>query len=96
MKLVDPLLMQKGLLSRSAPALSDSEAQAALTFLQLQWMDDTRDRGLTKLCFQALVRMVLRETDSEIRLSPKRFMRSLRPCFPITTSADYRHLSTQL
>ena len=41
----------------------------ACVYLKLQWEDDSREKGLTKLCFEALVRSVLRDTDSENRLS---------------------------
>ena len=48
-KIVDPYLASKGVLERSAPTLSTTEFRAALTFLQLQWEDDTREKGLTRL-----------------------------------------------
>ena len=68
-KIVDPYLASKGVLEHTAPTLSRVEYQAALTFLQLQWEDDTREKGLTRLSFQALVRAVLRNTDSNSRMS---------------------------
>ena len=68
-KIVDPFLSSKGVLDRTAPNLSTSEYRAAFTFLQLQWEDDTREKGLTKLSFEALVRMVLRNSNSESRIS---------------------------
>ena len=69
MKIVDPYLASRGVLEHTAPILSSTEYQAALTFLQLQWEDDTREKGLTKFSFQALVRAVLRNTNSESRIS---------------------------
>ena len=68
-KIVDPFLSSKQLLKHSAPALTSSEYQAALTFLQLQLEDDTRAKGLTRLSFEALVRTILRDTNSENKLS---------------------------
>lgn len=67
-KVADPRLLGPGSLDRQAQALSDLEAKAAFVYLGLQWQDDVRDKGLTKLCFEALVRSVLRDTTSDSRL----------------------------
>ena len=56
-------------IERQAQALDDLEAKAAFVYLGLQWQDDTREKGLTKVCFEAIVRSVLRNTDSEHRIS---------------------------
>ena len=56
-------------LERHAQALDDLEAKAAFVYLGLQWQDDTRDKGLTKVCFEAVVRAVLRETDPDHRMT---------------------------
>ena len=66
---VDPFLASKGVLEHSAPTLSTTEYQAALTFLQLQWQDDKHGKGLTRLSFEALVRSVLRSSHSESLVS---------------------------
>ena len=91
-KVVDPILMKKGVLGQTAPTLSDAEAQAALTFLQLQWENDTRDRGLTKFCFQALVRMVLRSTDSGNRLGRNQVQEQIVSMFPNHDAGRVRSL----
>ncbi|MBL8167678.1 MAG: hypothetical protein JNJ50_05975, partial [Acidobacteria bacterium] len=49
--------------------LSSPEAMAAVTFLGLQWRDDVREKGLTKLAFEAIVRSVLANTNSENRMA---------------------------
>ncbi len=67
--IVDPYLAGKEVLKHSAPTLSTTEYQAALTFLQLQREDDIREKGLTRLSFEALVRAVLRNSHSEARVS---------------------------
>jgi hypothetical protein len=65
-KIVDPLVAPSGeVIARQAQALEDLEAKAAFVYLGLQWEDDTREKGLTKLCFEAIVRSVLRDTTSE-------------------------------
>lgn len=65
--IVDPLLAAAGVAPHVPTELSSPEAIAALTFLGLQWRDDIRDKGLTKLAFEALVRAALIDTNSENR-----------------------------
>ena len=91
-KIVDPYLASKGVLQHSAPALTTTEYQAALTFLQLQWEDDTREKGLTKLSFQALVRAVLRNTNSDSRMSRDEIHNQIIALFPNHDSAHIRDL----
>ena len=81
-KIVDPYLASKGVLERTAPALSSAEYQAALIFLKLQWEDDTRNKSLTRLSFQALVRSVLRNTNSESRMSRSDIHKRIGAMFP--------------
>ena len=90
-KIVDPYLMSKGVLEHSAPTLSSTEFRAALTFLQLQWEDDTREKGLTKLSFEALVKTVLRNTSSESRLPRSAIHDQIMEMFP---KHDSNHLKT--
>ena len=91
-KTVDPYLTSRGVLQHSAPVLSTTEYQAALTFLQLQWEDDTREKGLTKLSFQALVRAVLRNTNSDSRISRDEIHNRIIALFPNHDSAHVRDL----
>ena len=67
--IVDPFLASAGVSSYAPSNLSSPEAIAAITFLGLQWRDDVREKGLTKLAFEALVRAVLANTDSEHRMA---------------------------
>ena len=57
--IVDPLLADAQVITRNATVLSSDEEKCALLYLQLQWEDDTREKGLTKLCFDALVKACL-------------------------------------
>jgi hypothetical protein len=66
--IVDPYLASAGVSSHAPSELSSPEAIAAVTFLGLQWRDDVREKGLTKMAFEALVRAVLANTDSEHRM----------------------------
>lgn len=63
--IVDPYLSVAGVGPHVQAELSTPEAIAAVTFLGLQWQDETRDKGLTKLTFEALVRAALVDTSSE-------------------------------
>lgn len=90
--IVDPYLSSKGVLIHSAPTLSTTEYRAALTFPQLQWEDDTREKGLTKLCFEALVRTSLRHTDSSSRLSRTQIHASIISLFPAHDPEQVRRL----
>lgn len=68
-EIVDPFLEGREIIERKAQALSEGESRAALVFLEMQWEDDTRDKGLTRLAFDGLVRTALRGTTAEKRLS---------------------------
>ena len=66
--IADPFTTGRQAIERKAQALSDLEAKAAFVYLGLQWEDDTREKGLTKLCFEAMVRAVLRDTTADFRM----------------------------
>ena len=66
-RIARPFLEGENIIQRQASPLSSSEAKAALLYLGLQWQDDIAEKGLTKLCFDALVRASLRHTNSEAR-----------------------------
>ena len=67
---VDPMVSNSNqMINGQAPALDDLEMKAAFIYLRLQWEDDTREKGLTRLCFEAIVRSVLRDTTSEDRMA---------------------------
>jgi len=68
-EVVDPLLRERGLSGAQPAALDSLEQQAAFVYLGLQFEDDSREKGLTKVAFEALVRAALRETDSERRMT---------------------------
>jgi hypothetical protein len=68
-RIVDPILKSSSIIDRDGVYLTDDESRAALLFLVLQRQDDAQDRGLTKLCFDAIVKAILRDTDNENRMS---------------------------
>nr|WP_314583646.1 hypothetical protein [uncultured Pseudomonas sp.] len=67
--IVDPFLAARGVALAVPQKLSSNESIAALTFLGLQWQDDVREKGLTKLAFEALVRSALIGTSTEQRIT---------------------------
>ena len=66
---VDPFLAGDGIIARRAQALTGPEARTGLLYLALQWKDTTREKGLTKLSYEALIKAALRGTDSTHRLT---------------------------
>ncbi len=90
--IVDPLLADAGVISRSSQRLSSHESRAALLYLVLQREDDDLDRHLTKLCFDALVKAVLRDTHNANRMprsDVRARVRALLPTHPVQDVNDY-------
>ena len=80
--IVDPFLSGREVVDSSSPALSEFESKAAVLHLQLQWEDDSREKGLTKLCYEGLVKSVLRETSSEKRLKTQAVHEAVQRILP--------------
>jgi hypothetical protein len=64
-----PLLESESIIEMTRPALTSIESKAALTYLGMQWEDESTDKGLTKIAFESLVRAALRNTSSDQRMS---------------------------
>lgn len=58
----------EGIASQST-VLTRSESKTLLLFLELQRSDEVAEKGLTRSCFEALVRAALRDTSSRSRAS---------------------------
>ena len=67
--IIEPLLANSSLVEQTGNVLNPSEARAAVVFLTMQWEDGSRDKGLTKLSFEALVKAALRNTENDRRMS---------------------------
>ncbi|UCC29364.1 MAG: hypothetical protein JSU86_14325 [Phycisphaerales bacterium] len=78
----DPFLANEGLASRRRAALTSDEQIAAVVYLGLQWGDDIREKGLTKLSYDALVRSALRHTSSGERMSRGQVYRAIEGILP--------------
>jgi hypothetical protein len=91
--IVDPYLSSRGMSQFAPSELSSPEAIAAVTFLGLQWQDDIREKGLTKLAFEALVRASLENTDSEHRLSRSDVHSRISQLLPDHPKLQLQHLA---
>lgn len=83
-RIARPFLEGEEVIERRTSPLSSAEARAALLYLGLQWQDDIAEKGLTKLCFDALVRAALRHTDSNSRLAREEIRRIIASILPAT------------
>lgn len=80
--IVDPYLSEKGIIPRGSAVLDKDELKAAHLYLTLQLRDEAREKGLTKLAFEALVRSVLMNTDSDHRISRNEVKHRVRQLLP--------------
>lgn len=79
---VDPLLNDAAVINSYGQALTDTESRAAHLYLTLQFEDEKKDKGLTKVSFQALVRSVLRKTNAEHRMKREDIKQEVRKLLP--------------
>jgi len=75
---VDRLLRDRKIIDQSSQLLSDSETRAAHLYLTLQLEDQTRDKGLTRLSFEAIICSILRETTTENKLTRQKIREQAR------------------
>ncbi|NJB66841.1 hypothetical protein GGQ74_000481 [Desulfobaculum xiamenense] len=83
-----PILAGEGLIENNPSQLSSSEAKTALLFLNLQLYDDINQKSLTKSSFEAIVRSVLRRTNSENRMSRAQIYDAVSGVLPKTTRPE--------
>lgn len=86
--IVDPILTEKGII-KSTAALSGQEAKTALVFLELQARDEDSSKGLTKACFESLVRAALQGSSDTQKISRDDIHRRIHGFLP-------RHTQQQL
>jgi hypothetical protein len=87
-KYVDPLLADKGLFRSKATAMTSEEAKTAFVYLGLQWEDDSQEKGLTKIAFDALVCSALHGTDPESRVAHAELLARVRRLLPTHPEAE--------
>ncbi|SEC02624.1 hypothetical protein SAMN02787142_0740 [Burkholderia sp. WP9] len=58
--------------------MSSSETKAALLFVEMLWQDEKRDKGLTKLGYDAFVRAALRDTNSDKRMQKQEIIQFVK------------------
>lgn len=83
-----PFLEGEKVIEKKRPALTALESKAALTYLGLQWEDESTDKGLTKIAFESLVRAALRNTSSESRLSREDLYNTIFTYIPSNISEE--------
>lgn len=81
-EVVDQFLEERQVIDASSPALNEFESKAAVLHLQLQWEDNSREKGLTKLCYEGLVKSVLRDTSSEKRMKVQTVREAVKKLLP--------------
>lgn len=79
-----PILAGEELIENSPSQLSTKEAKTALLYLNLQFYDDVNQKSLTRSSFEAIVRSVLRETNSENRMSRSQIYDAVSGVLPQT------------
>lgn len=87
---VDPLLASAGVVSGNLPALTSEEEREAAFFLEINYGDEDRHKGLTKVGFDSLVRAALRDTDSGRRILRSEVHERIRNMLP--SGRDYAPL----
>lgn len=92
--LVDPLLAQAGIVKKSTSILTAEEARAALVLLSLQLKDDTQEKGLTKLSFEAMVRAALTDADANNRIAKEELYSRVRALVPNEASQRVDELTS--
>ncbi|UQR61782.1 hypothetical protein LRP30_34060 [Bradyrhizobium sp. C-145] len=80
--IVDPILAERGIVSTDQLKLTGGEARTALFYLEMQWRDENTAKGLTRSCYEALVKVALRGTDSEHRISREEVYERVRDLLP--------------
>lgn len=85
--IVDPLLRNANVIDHGGIDLTSDESRAALLYLVLQRQDDSQDRGLTKLCYDSVVKALLRDTNNDRRLSRAQLHQAATALFPSHESA---------
>jgi hypothetical protein len=87
--IVDPLLEKRGILTQARGGLSGQDARTALIFLEMQGYAESRAKGLTRSCFEALVRAALLGSNDTKRIKRTELYTQIAKYLP-------RHSSTVL
>lgn len=85
--IAEPYLRTETRAPQRAAVLSGDEAHSALVYLEMQWEDQGREKGLTKLAFESLVLSAVRETDQQHRIPRARVRETVRSLLPSHPSA---------
>lgn len=92
---VRPLLKTAGVVSDQAQALSSDEERCAAVYLMLQVEDERSGKGLSRVCFESLVRATLRETSAESTKSREQILANVFE-YVANTEENVRHIDRAL
>jgi hypothetical protein len=84
-RIVDPLLEDRGVISNQG-VLSGREANTALLFIEMQQQDEAVGKGLTRSCFEALVKAALHGSTQEKRVKRSEIHNTVRSFLPQHTA----------
>ncbi|ATE65516.1 hypothetical protein CMV14_14800 [Rhizorhabdus dicambivorans] len=87
---VDPILAERGVINASSP-LVGQEAKTALVFLELQARDEDTAKGLTKACFESLVRAALQGSDDKQKVPRGEIHRRIQAFLPRHSPQQLAH-----
>jgi hypothetical protein len=80
--IADPYLKEQVSRPERHAVLTRDETRSALVYLELQWEDQGREKGLTKLAFEALVESALRGSSAHHRVARATILERVRSVLP--------------
>lgn len=90
--IADPILGSANVTGKSISALGANETKVAVVFIAMQLEDDKRDKGLTKISYEALVRSVMQETNAENRIGREVIVERVMKLLPAHSASKVENL----
>lgn len=87
---VDPVLAPRSLSTRVSTRLGNEASKVAMVHLALEGYDANSDKGLTRSCFEALVRSALRDTSADSTKSSDEVVAAVRELIPAGSADQVR------
>lgn len=86
--IINPIMSEERIIETNGQALPDHESRAAFVYMGLQLIDDDRNKGLTKLAFESLVRSSLRGSSPERLVTRSEIKQRVRRLLPNHQSTE--------
>lgn len=94
-EIADPILASKGLIkSEKRNPLSSKIMEDAFYYISLETEEKTNEQNLTKLTFDGIIKSILKDTNSENRISVEDIQTSIISLFPEHKSDEIRSKTT--